>query len=252
MALWRGLHGAWGDLGMWGQIPMALWVLALIALPILKWIWGDRALRWGTVLGVTLQAFVVWAALSRAWGWPRGSLVALAIVCMGWAVEFVGSRTGYPFGRYRYTDRLRPQIGHVPLAVPLAWLMMLPPAWAIADWATGGRGLAFVAISALAFTAWDLYLDPQMVGWRFWTWEHRGGYFGIPWVNYLGWMLASGAMTAILRPAFLPTGPLGLVYGITWLMETIALGVFWQQRGPAACGFVGMGGMLLWAWLGSR
>jgi hypothetical protein len=49
--------------------------------------------------------------------------------------------------------------------VPLAWLMMLPPAWAVARLVAGGPGIAFILTAALAFTAWDLFLDPQMVAW---------------------------------------------------------------------------------------
>ena len=42
----------------------------------------------------------------------------------------------------------------LPLLVPLAWLMMLPPAWAVSQRITGRvSGVAFVAVSALAFTS---------------------------------------------------------------------------------------------------
>jgi putative membrane protein len=168
---------------------------------------------------------------------------------MGWVVEYIGSKTGFPFGRYHYSDRLQPQLGHVPLLIPVAWLMMLPPAWAIAETIAPQHGLGFVVVSALAFTAWDLYLDPQMVRWRLWVWERPGGYFGIPWVNYGGWILASGTMTAILRPGDLPLVPLQLIYVITWLLQVIGLGVFWQQPAPALCGFLGMGSLVVWAWV---
>jgi putative membrane protein len=202
--------------------------------------------------GVVLQAAAVLATLESVLGWGRATSIGLAIAVMGWTAEFIGSRTGFPFGRYRYTDRLQPQLGHVPLLIPLAWLMMLPPAWGVASLITGGRGLPFILVSALALTVWDLYLDPQMVGWRLWVWEKPGGYYGIPWINYLGWMLASGIMTAVLCPPELPEMPLALIYTITWLLETVGLGVFWRQPGPALCGFLGMGGMLGWAWLANR
>ena len=84
-------------------------------------------------------------------------------------------------------------------------------------------------------------------------WERPRGYFGIPWVNYLGWMLAAGTMTAVIRtglcPGPLPAVPLALIYLLTWLLETVGLGILWKQPGPALCGFAGMGGMLLWAWI---
>jgi putative membrane protein len=218
-------------------------------------VWGQGAIRWGTTVTVALQAAAVVAALQGAWGWGRTALVAGAIMAIGWAVEYLGSHTGVPFGRYHYTRRLQPQLGRVPLAIPVAWLMMVPPSWAVAATIAGNRGPVFWLLSGLAIAAWDLFLDPQMVSWRLWLWEREGGYFGIPWVNYLGWTLAAAAMTAVasaLWPGPLPTSPLTVIYVLTWLLETVGLGVFWRQPGPALCGFLGMGGMLLWGWLANR
>ena len=161
---------------------------------------------------------------------------------VAWTSEAVGSKTGFPFGAYHYTDRLQPQLLGVPLLIPLAWLMMLPPAWAVAQRITRrSTGLLFVAVSALAFTAWDLFLDPQMVNWGLWVWDQPGQYFGIPLVNYAGWFLVSALITVLARPSALPTRPLFVIYALTWLIETMGLILFWGMYGPAAAGFIGMG-----------
>jgi uncharacterized membrane protein len=52
--------------------------------------------------------------------------------------------------------------------------MMLPPSWgvarAIADRINPRWEFpAFVGLSALAMTAWDLFLDPMMVTWEIWV-----------------------------------------------------------------------------------
>jgi lycopene beta-cyclase len=101
---------------------------------------------------------------------------------------------------------------------------------------------------ALGFTAWDLFLDPQMVGWGFWVWEGTGAYFGIPLVNFLGWFLVSGLITWIANPRELPSTPLGAVYATTWLLQSIGQAIFWAQPGPALVGFVAMGVMSFLAW----
>jgi uncharacterized membrane protein len=254
-ALWQDLVTLWVGMTWAAWIAVLAWVGVTVSMPVVQRVWGDRALRRGVTASVLLQAATVVIILASTWGWGPTALVALIVLSMGWAVEFLGSRTGVPFGRYHYTDHLQPQLGHVPLLIPVAWLMMLPPAWAVAQHITGGYGIAFVMVSALAFTAWDLFLDPQMVAWRLWVWERPGGYFGIPWTNFIGWMLASAVMAAVigaLRPGPLPTAPLTTIYVLTWLLETVGLGVFWRQPGSALCGFLGMGGMVLWAWLASR
>ena len=248
IGLWNAVMVTWLELSWMNRMAVWAWIGNLVLLPVLVWVWDDKALRWGVTTGVVLQAIAVFVALGSLWGWGRTAAVGVAIAGMGWAAEFVGSRTGFPFGRYHYTGRLQPQLGHVPLVIPLAWLMMLPPAWGVASLITGGYGLAFVVVSALAFTVWDLFLDPQMVGWRLWVWDKPGGYFGIPLINYLGWFLVSGVMTAVLQPRELPEMPLALIYTITWLLQSVGLSVFWKQPGPALCGFFGMGSMLTWAW----
>jgi putative membrane protein len=83
-----------------------------------------------------------------------------------------------------------------------------------------------------------------MVAWGLWTWAKPGGYFGIPWQNYLGWLLAAALITVAVRPHELPTGPFMLIYVVTWLLEAIGLLFFWGLPGPALVGFVGMGSLI--------
>jgi len=232
------------------------WDVIMISIPIMRWVLGDHVLHWGVLAGVTVQVAAVLAILHLNWGTKRTLAMTLLVLPAAWLIEWIGSSTGFPFGSYSYTNLLQPQLGHVPLIIPLAWLMMLPPAWAIAAVITQGRSrLWFVVISALAFTAWDFFLDPQMVGWGYWVWaeDHTaiGSYFGIPWVNFAGW-LASAALLTVLASQVtemddLPVQPLILVYAITWILQTIGQLVFWQMPGPALVGFVAMGLFVLLA-----
>jgi putative membrane protein len=236
-------------------ILVLLWVLTMISLPIVNWTLGPAALQNGISAGVLVQVAVVLAILWRSWGAGRVLRISLGVILLAWASEAIGSATDIPFGAYDYTPMLQPQLLGVPLLIPLAWLMMLPTAWAVAQVILRSRSnagirrrLALAGVSALAFTAWDLFLDPQMVTWKFWVWQQPGGYFGIPWVNFLGWILVSGVITFLVNPRDLPEEPLLLVYTITWLLETIGQLLFWGLPGPALVGFAGMGGMLLWTW----
>lgn len=238
-------------------IPIAFWVLTMVSLPILGWILGENALIRGMSLGVLMQASVVIIILFVAWGWLRALKTIWMVAVFTYLAEWLGSNTGFPFGNYRYTDLLQPQLAGVPLLIPLAWLMMLPPAWAIAAIILQKPGqhkgqeeaqsqsvpfaLKFSFLSALALTAWDLFLDPQMVAWGFWVWEKPGIYFGIPLTNYFGWILTSFIITLLANPKNLPVGPLSLVYILTWILQTIGQGIFWGQPGPAAIGFLTCG-----------
>ncbi len=234
-------------------VPIAFWVLTMVSLPILGWIMGEGYLIRGMAFGVLMQAAAVLLILYVAWGFARTLKTFAIVALLSYLAELLGSTTGFPFGKYHYTDLLQPQISGVPLLIPLAWLMMLPPAWAVARIILGKstRPVAFIALSALAFTAWDLFLDPQMVGWGFWVWEIPGQYFGIPLVNYLGWILVSALITLVANPKDLPVGPLALVYVLTWILQTIGQGIFWSQPGPALVGFLGSGIFVWLAWRSS-
>lgn len=218
------------------------WLLTMIGVPILRWVWGETALRYGVITSVCLLVGAVTTLLIQQWGGWRTVRVISTVVILAWALEFLGHTTGYPFGSYDYTSALQPQLGGVPLLIPLAWLMLLPAAWGVSQAITGEtQGIRFVLVSAGAFTAWDFFLDPQMVGWGYWVWDTPGGYFGIPWVNFLGWFLGSAFLTAAARPTALPQGPLLLIYIVTWFLQSIGQALFWQMPGPAAVGCLAMG-----------
>ena len=108
--------------------------------------------------------------------------------------------------------------------------------------------MAFVAVSALAFTAWDLFLDPQMVHWGLWVWDAPGAYFGIPLINFAGWLLVAALITVFARPPALPAKPLLVIYTLTWLIESVGQVVFWRLYGPAPWGFIAMGVFVWLAW----
>lgn len=229
------------------SLMIALWVMSMVSLPILRWVFGDEILVLAVSVSVLCQLAAVLVVLHSEWGLKRTMMTAVGVALLGWSVEFIGSSTGFPFGSYNYTPVLQPQLAKVPVLIPLAWLMMLPCAWAVTRVLIGKQRspFLFAFVSALVFTAWDLFLDPQMVAWGFWVWEEPGGYFGIPWVNFLGWILSAFTITLLVRPGHLSARPLLLIYGITWALESIGLAIFWGLPGPAAVGFVVMGSVVI-------
>ena len=178
-------------------------------------------------------------------------------------VERIGTATGVPFGGDHYTAALRPQVGGVPAIVPLAWFAMAVPAREAAHAALGARSnrLTRVLLGAVALTAWDLFLDPQMVGEGYWRWARRGRYRGIPVSNFAGWLLTSLGVMASLE-VFLPVdagpvdaGPirgsdgsgaagadpmLVAEYGMMAAMETVGFAVFFRDRLVAGVGGAAM------------
>jgi putative membrane protein len=225
----------------------AAWVVVMIAVPIWKWVLSDRGERIGISLGVIFQAATV-AVLLGTTSLPTWRLLAviIGVPFLGWLVERIGSQTGIPFGKYHYTDVLQPQIAHVPVIIPLAWLMMIPPSWAVATMILPDAPRWLTAIVAgAAFMAWDTYLDPQMVRWNFWQWDQPGRYVGIPLVNFAGWWLAGAVICFVLMPATVPVAPLFAIYIVTWLLELGGQAMFWKLPVSAATGFLAMGAFVV-------
>ena len=227
-----------------------VWIVVMIGLPVVRWVAGPGAERVGIAAGVFAQVAVVTSALVSTLG-SFAVVVVIAVPVLGWASEVLGSKTGIPFGAYTYTDVLQPQLVDVPVLIPLAWLMMMPPSWAVGAMIFPASPVLSWMTAAAAFTAWDVYLDPLMVRWDFWRWHRGGAYLGIPLVNYLGWFIVAFTITALLAltaRAFgasllgdIPTGPLVLVFTVTWLLQFIGQFAFWKLRASALAGFVAMG-----------
>jgi uncharacterized membrane protein len=239
---------------------LVVWLLTMVSTPTLRRFGGSSGEAFSIIGAVLLQAAVVITIVLPFWGAARTVKVVGTVLVLGWIAEYIGSHTGFPFGRYTYTAKLQPQLGNVPVLIPVAWLMMLPPAWAIGEAIAGAsHGPLFILASAVAFTAWDLFLDPQMVDWGLWTWHtgetadraRRATYFGVPWTNYAGWLGVSALITWVCQPgaadAPSPRSALALIYLLTWILEAFGQLVFWRLTWPAVSGAVGMGLCLLLA-----
>ena len=177
------------------------------------------------------------------WRPGRTALAASVVVAATAAVERLGTSTGWPFGRYRYTGRLRPEVAGVPAIVPAAWWAMAVPAREVAHAVLGRRSSRLGAhrLGAMALAAWDLFLDPQMTAEGYWRWDRPGRYRGIPLSNYAGWLVAGAAVMAVLEVLLPPRR--GVVdpalvaeYAGMAVMETVGFAAFFGDRLVAAVG----------------
>jgi len=143
-------------------------------------------------------------------GWRHALAFAALSTIISLAFEAVGVATGVIYGPYHYADLPGPRLFDVPLAIPAAWFMVLYPSYALANTLADGqvvsranpspgRLVGLTALSALAMTAWDLVLDPQMVAAGQWVWHVDGAYFGIPVQNFTGWLATTLAVYLAYR-----------------------------------------------------
>ncbi len=186
-------------------------------------------------------AFVVMAvplALRTGFRWVPAFL---AVFLASFLSEFIGTGYGVPFGGYEYTSLLGIQLGgRVPAVIPLSWFLMALPSWAIANMifpSPRHRPLRFFT-GAYLLTAWDLALDPAMSFLTpYWVWEDSGPFYGMPWLNLVGWMGTGLVLMAILEATgarrwgtSFPIRWSVIYYGLVLLMPlgmVIAAGLWW-------------------------
>ncbi|OWR26769.1 hypothetical protein CDO73_24835 [Saccharibacillus sp. O23] len=162
----------------------------------------------------------------------------------GMAIEWSGVHTGWPFGGYSYSWILGPHLFGVPITLGFAWIAVVGSSALIAGPVRPsliGRSSKAVQIGAWTVLI-DFVLDPAAASRGFWSWSGSGGFYGVPWSNFVSWF-AVGALLSLLLPDRLPsrrTRLLGLrLYQFILLMfGLLALqdGIY----GPAGIALAGM------------
>lgn len=209
--------------------------------------------RLAIVSSLSVVAFAIpsfWAVVKDL-GRKEGLLALLAICFYALLVETSALKTGFPYGNFIYTNSLGNKIfGLTPWTVAFAY----PPILLLAYWI--GRQLKqywqIISLTALSAMLVDLVLDPAAVKLGFWHWLVPGYYYGVPIVNFLGWLLSS-AIGAFLLHALYRTRALSkqLTYSglaILWFWTWIEWSV--QQWLPAILGTVLS--IFLWRYVSSK
>ena len=115
----------------------------------------------------------------------------IAVYILSLSSELSGTRFGFPFGEYEYTEMLGLKwFNLVPLLIPISWFTMTLPSFALSYFAfpNSNQVIKRIAFAAFLLTLWDLSLDPAMSYLTtYWTWGETGPYYGMPWINLAGW-----------------------------------------------------------------
>ena len=155
---------------------------------------GDPILILLAFANTHLHAARQWTpAIARRWG-------LILLVC-AFGIETFGAITGFPFGDYHYTDRFGPMLGVVPLAIPLAWHVVVTNAlFIVRDAAPNALPLAEAAMAGLLCMGYDFVLEPFATTVKhYWIWT--GG--TIPPLNYAAWFVLSGLLVRLFAPALI-------------------------------------------------
>ncbi|MGA7362630.1 MAG: carotenoid biosynthesis protein [Candidatus Dormiibacterota bacterium] len=156
--------------------------------------------RWYVFGPWILVVGLIW----RQFGWRR----ALPIALGGWLVAFGAewastSGPGVPFGVYAYRNGGLAQdwrLLGVPLFDSLSFTWLAFCTYTVAGW-LGARGARRLFLGALAMVAIDVVVDPVALrGAQWWLGSiysypaHAGVWYGVSWLNYVGWLVVGLAL----------------------------------------------------------
>lgn len=187
---------AWWVFLIWSTVGLVIMATGISEETIRGWDLGSAwetaaltCLHWGDFLFLLFGALVVGTTAAGVLP-PRDLVRAVLVIALGSGiVETIGTLTGFPFGAYTYMGRMGPQLGPLPLAIPVAWWLVVAGIYLTTRRllpAAGRRTLCVV--TAAAATAFDWIMEP--FAWLvrgYWIW-HDGA---VPWQNYAAWFVLS-------------------------------------------------------------
>ncbi|MBN2334891.1 carotenoid biosynthesis protein [Candidatus Bathyarchaeota archaeon] len=162
--------------------------------------------HFGSLSAVFIVIFALpsYVSLVRYMGVRRGLIILLVFSVLPLLVEALAIWTGFPYGEFHYSELLGYTVlGLVPISVSFAYTPILLGAMSVAS-RFSGRSLAKYALfSSLVNVSIDLVIDPAAVSAGFWGWTQPGAYYGVPLINFLGWIMTGSIYAALF---YLMTG----------------------------------------------
>lgn len=157
--------------------------------------WSD----WLSGLNVVLFAVPAFWATRRWIGWRESIILWVMLGSYALLIETTAIHTGFPYGHFGYSELLGAKLfGTTPWTVCLAWTPLLLGAYAVAAQFITNAALR-VLVTAFIATTFDLVLDPGAVRLGFWQYANGGMWFGVPWLNYGGWLLSAGVGACLVE-----------------------------------------------------
>ena len=148
------------------------------------------------IIGMALPSYV---SLARWIGKARASVIITILSAAAVIVEGIAIVTGLPYGHFSYSDTLGYRLlGLVPWSVAFAYPPILLGSLTAASHLIESRGWRLIAVATLLTVSVDLVLDPAAVALGFWGWDTGGSYYGVPAVNFIGWLVTGVLYNGIL------------------------------------------------------
>lgn len=148
---------------------------------------------------VGLTIFVAFHGLYR-YDFKKMTIFLIITSVVSWTFETISISSGFPFGKFYYTELLGAKAGTVPFGIMLAYFFMGYLAWTVStillnESSSGikkNKIIIIPVVSAAIMVFWNLTFDPVLSTIEGnWVWENAVGYHGVPIVNSFGWFITT-------------------------------------------------------------
>jgi putative membrane protein len=186
----------------------------------------------------------------------RAAISLGTLAAYAYGIELVGVRTGWPYGEFTYGIDLGPMLfGDVPIGLPVFFFPLVLNSYLLGILLLGerarSRAIRLPAVLALVMIV-DLVLDPGAVAIGFWAYE-SGGFYGVPWANYGGWLLSGAVAVVLFDVGFAREGLLRRLEETEFMLDDlVSFVILWGALNAAYGNWLpvllaaGLGAGLLW------
>ncbi len=229
-----------GGLDVFAAALVGAWLVAAVC----PFLWPSTTVvaEFGQTL---LVAAFAWVHGAQRYGVRAITAFSVAVLVVSALLEEFSIKTGVPFGFFTHQPSMGPRLLDEPLIIPVSYLGIGYLAWAIVSALLGDADLDRRASSlpALAMTApfiatgWDAMTDPWFsTVERGWIFAHPGGLYGVPFSNFVGWIvvvtaslfLAGLAVRCLARPAANPPRTWFALPPLFMAMQIVPVACAWR------------------------
>lgn len=192
----------------------------------------------GAAVSLVLMGFVCLFGLQKSIGYSKALSILSVLGLFALLLEYTSIHTGFPYGYFLYSNKLGFKLlDTVPWTVFLGWTPLVIGCVGLSERVSSSFWMR-IFLSTFFLVLIDLVFDPVAVALGFWSWIHPGAYFGVPAVNFLGWVFsgffASFFTLQILKGRVL--SPITIIPCLLLLCTSVVLAVIFHFWFPLCLG----------------
>lgn len=166
-------------------------------LGLFGWI-GNGTLKPDLFSSLTPVHLLACATLVFPYGNYRKALIAFLIVfIIGFGIEVIGIKTGFPFGSYQYGNNLGSKLWGTPLLIGVNWWLLSLASISIARLISNKFWLKTL-LAALLMLLLDFIIEPVAPKLDYWAFSS----LEVPWNNYAAWFAIGAVVCGIQDKLF--------------------------------------------------